>query len=74
MPKEPNAPLKVRGMNDQMPEIVYQLLPQGSLLSPPEMIKHLSQPQDQNVESERMVVVDHGPRKGMTPTLFPLTT
>ena len=37
------------------------------------MTEHLQQPQDQDAEPERMVVVDHGPRKGMTPTLFPFT-
>ena len=72
--KTPKIPLKDREMNVQMPEIAHQVLPQGPLLSPLERMEHLLQPQDQNTESECMVVVDHGPRKGMTPTLFPFTT
>ena len=73
MTKAPKIPLKDREINVQTPEIVYQPLPQGPLLSPLEIMEHLSQPQDQNIKSECMVVVDHGPRKGMTPPLFPFT-
>jgi len=72
-PEELNIPLKDREINDQMPEIVCQPLPQGPLLSPLEMMEYLKQSQNQNTEPECMVMVDHGPRKGMTPTLFPFT-
>jgi len=67
MPEKPNTTLKDREMN------VYQPLPQGPLLSPLEMIKRLQQLQGQHTEPKHMAMVDHGPRKGMTPTLFPFT-